>query len=184
MLWSTSAPPFLYSALPSRILYDGRCADKHLQYSKRGLLWGSDWVLRFTSWRSLGIPPTSVGNGSSTAAGPAVTAPGLTWDGSWPGECTMCPMVTLCRHLRCPECGAKGPAETGTAWVRIDPPRRSASMRFAALGLPLLREIPIPQSSACACIIAAHPVPIKRMALTVPRLGNGAPGRQSPLSNP
>ena len=36
------------------------------------------------------------------------------------------PMVALCRRLRCPECGAKGPAEIGTGWVGHDPPRGAA----------------------------------------------------------
>jgi hypothetical protein len=54
---------------------------------------------------------------------------------------------------------------------------RYSGVSFAALSLPLLREIPVPQSSACVHIFAPHPVPIQRMALRVPRLGNGDPGR-------
>jgi hypothetical protein len=30
------------------------------------------------------------------------------------------PMVALCRRLRCPTCGGKGPAEIGTGWVGKD----------------------------------------------------------------
>jgi hypothetical protein len=33
------------------------------------------------------------------------------------------PMVALCRRLRCPECGGKGPAEIGTGWLGRDPER-------------------------------------------------------------
>ena len=31
------------------------------------------------------------------------------------------PMLALCRRLRCPECGARGPAEIGTGWLGRDP---------------------------------------------------------------
>jgi hypothetical protein len=30
------------------------------------------------------------------------------------------PMVALCKRLRCPECGARGPAEIGTGWLGRD----------------------------------------------------------------
>ena len=30
------------------------------------------------------------------------------------------PMLALCRRLRCPQCGGKGPAESGTGWVGKD----------------------------------------------------------------
>lgn len=30
------------------------------------------------------------------------------------------PMLALCKRLRCPECGARGPAEIGTGWLGHD----------------------------------------------------------------
>jgi hypothetical protein len=30
------------------------------------------------------------------------------------------PMLALCKRLRCPECGARGPAEIGTSWLGRD----------------------------------------------------------------
>ena len=31
------------------------------------------------------------------------------------------PMLALCKRLRCPECGARGPAEIGTGWLGTNP---------------------------------------------------------------
>jgi hypothetical protein len=31
------------------------------------------------------------------------------------------PMLALCKQLRCPKCGARGPAEIGTGWLGRDP---------------------------------------------------------------
>jgi hypothetical protein len=52
----------------------------------------------------------------------------------------------------------------------IEREKNTGRMRIPALSLSLLREIPAPQSSAWPSIIAPLPVPIKRMALTAPRL--------------
>jgi hypothetical protein len=44
------------------------------------------------------------------------------------------PMVALCKRLRCPECGAPGPAEIGTGWLGRDPheeAKRNAAERLA-----------------------------------------------------
>lgn len=30
------------------------------------------------------------------------------------------PMLALCKRLRCPECGTRGPAEIGTGWLGRD----------------------------------------------------------------
>jgi hypothetical protein len=43
------------------------------------------------------------------------------------------PMVALCKRLRCPECGARGPAEIGTGWLGHDPheeAKRNAAERL------------------------------------------------------
>ena len=44
------------------------------------------------------------------------------------------PMLALCKRLRCPECGARGPAEIGTGWLGHDPyeeAKRNAAERLA-----------------------------------------------------
>jgi hypothetical protein len=43
------------------------------------------------------------------------------------------PMVALCRRLRCPECGGKGPAEVATGWLGTDPGQGERSTKVREL---------------------------------------------------
>ncbi len=35
------------------------------------------------------------------------------------------PMAPVCKRLRCPECGGRGPAEIGTGWLGGDPEQQA-----------------------------------------------------------
>jgi hypothetical protein len=43
------------------------------------------------------------------------------------------PMLPVCKRLRCPECGAKGPAQIGTGWVGHDPPPAASDNKVREL---------------------------------------------------